>query len=425
MQQAQDYPTMFSHNYIDSTSLGALRLDEIMDESRTSKTKKSYSEKLIDIFEDELVLDVNLLREWHLSESEKLEDSPFFKQIAEYYISAYSTLYDEKINRTTLLENHKITEDFYHYILTQSFRGSIVIPPESQTQRYYLLTDFQTRYIKNINVPVYQENHEEELEYQSIWAEGLPQDTESQVYTKIFNKTPGAELEYKEKEQLNKVKTAYSLMKRTFQDQKRKELITGTKFNKNSFSHIEGVMNIVLSWKYGKPTIDRLLIALLHDAIEDIDWFSKEHIATIFNWDAHVADCVEQITKKPRQSFLSEREKDILSVTDKSKETYKTIKKWAKEKRNKEYFSRFLKQWIQKDVIFVKICDRIHNMTFMDDCSTSHKLRKAEETEKHFLNVDKFRDEENLQEAKKELEKLVIKQRDEANKEVEIKKMKH
>ncbi len=204
--------------------------------------------------------------------------------------------------------------------------------------------------------------------------------------------------------------TAYNLMKQKFSEVIRDDW-------ERYFEHLRAVTNIILDF-IPEPNKEKVLIALLHDSIEDtnIDF----HTLEILFWPK-IAIAVVWLSKKDWKLYITDEETKIFyfnkNHSDKTiKENENTILKplW-KERRNKEYFSHlesfdsmlnYVKtivkeediEWlneneiieITKNIIDVKLADRIHNLSTQWDENNLDKVkRKVEETKDYFLDIAK------------------------------------
>ena len=188
-------------------------------------------------------------------------------------------------------------------------------------------------------------------------------------------------------------KSSYDNMKLQFNETFRDE---GERY----FEHLREVARIIIEMDWSNT--NQVIIALLHDAIEDIALFDFGTIHALTK-DPKIAIAVEAISKKPWQEYLSENE----DRSDKNKEL-------GKVRRNKEYFGHIesiqsfeehIKEiaesndihldsteitTIARNAIQVKFADRIHNLSTQWDPEKTDKVeRKIEETEKYFYAIAK------------------------------------
>jgi len=157
------------------------------------------------------------------------------------------------------------------------------------------------------------------------------------------------------------------------------------------FEHLRWVAYITL--ELPDPSVDKILIALLHDAMEDV-WTKFEDIVYMTD-SKKIALAVEAMTKKPWQDY------------DKNESKWKKL-------RNQEYFwhlksyenmSKYIRElaklrnielseievWeITMNVFDVKFADRIHNLSTQWDENNIKKVeRKIDETRNYFLDISK------------------------------------
>lgn len=194
------------------------------------------------------------------------------------------------------------------------------------------------------------------------------------------------------------ISSGYHLMKQKFCEVARDDW-------ERYFEHLRAVANIVLELPY--PNTDKVLIALLHDSIEDtnIDF----HTLKILYW-VEIAIAVECLSKKDAMTYLNSEE--YTEWKDYSHVEFKKLKELWKERRNKEYFwhlqnfesmKKYVLELAVKDnsnlsdeelnvitqnIIDVKLADRIHNLsTQWDENNTDKVIRKVNETKDYFLGI--------------------------------------
>lgn len=156
-------------------------------------------------------------------------------------------------------------------------------------------------------------------------------------------------------------------------------------------AHIESVSRITLR-ELTHPTSTKVIIALLHDVVEDCD-VSLDEIEAEFWKD--IADAVSLLTKEPLSHYVPHDIADHL--TPEELDIYcQEHKQTLKKDLNQNYFGR-LRPSHNSDAINVKIADRIHNLRTMiwsgnlDDIAFYVK-----ETEKHIITwLENLKESEN------------------------------
>ena len=184
------------------------------------------------------------------------------------------------------------------------------------------------------------------------------------------------------KEMMLDFECAYPLMKKIFLWRERME-----RQNWKAiwyFEHLKWVMKICL-YELPNPNLNKIIIALLHDSLEDIPWFTYNTIDSIF-WE-YIAKWVLHLTKKHWNFYLNEKEKELL--WELWSEFYDKYKKLAKDRRREDYFGSM--KTLNDNYLDVKLADRIHNLRTLDHMP-SHKIeKKIKESEKYFLELSKKR----------------------------------
>ena len=194
--------------------------------------------------------------------------------------------------------------------------------------------------------------------------------------------------------------------------------------------HLRETALITLN-EFDNPNIEKIVISLLHDLIEDFN-ISFKTIKESF-W-IEIALAVKAISKKKTLTFINSedlekiKESWILDENNKLKDEIKTkndnnqlsesqkialfIYGLAREKRNKEYFERFKsfdtlklyikslteKLWIElsdedliiitQNTFYVKLADRLHNLRTQWNPNNFEKTKKKiKETKEYFFKI--------------------------------------
>lgn len=223
------------------------------------------------------------------------------------------------------------------------------------------------------------------------------------VVDKIYNWDIEKNNEFKSLKR--KIWAAYEIMKDQFSETFRDDW-------ERYFEHLREVTNLVLEF-IPNPNSEKVLIALLHDSIEDTD--IDYHVVKVLFW-SKIAIAVEWLSKKDSNLYLDENEKnefnELKRNNELSSDRYLELKNIWKERRNSDYFSHLesfesMKQYVIQlvnndnlnlsdteteeitiNIIDVKLADRIHNLSTQWDENNIDKVRrKIDETKKYFLNI--------------------------------------
>lgn len=125
----------------------------------------------------------------------------------------------------------------------------------------------------------------------------------------------------------------------------------------------------ILTQISSKLTLKQVIIALLHDSIEDLNEVCVNEITRLFWYE--IANSILKLSKRQKSSFIS---------------SYWQI---LREQENKEYF---LWLWhLEDDELEVKLADRIHNLTTLYRLPLEKVKRKMQETREYFLPIAKER----------------------------------
>jgi len=368
-----------------------------LDESIKKKLIDEIPPKLLSIpewkktFADSIKLNISTEKDLFIKEKNWIQDGPKIKKL-------------KKIFRETIIEtlgeNHANIEEskklFYDFLLKQTLSWNISVSAKNisdldflryitKYQQYFLWKTFANKNWKS-TTGLYAGNN-----YQN-WDSYSLEDTNSPIKNERLKKIikpifwDSTDLN-DHKNDIRKIKVAYGLAKRLFQEEERFEKIGNTERHKWAFSHIYGVMQKVLANFENNVSLDdkinRVVISLLHDMLEDVDWFTAEFISKFFWQD--IADSVSSISKKDWKTYLSQDEKKDL----KDPEKYKKMKYIWKQHRDAEYYSHIEELVTENpndiNALYVKLCDRLDNLLSMDEIWVSHIIKKVTETKKYFL----------------------------------------
>lgn len=167
------------------------------------------------------------------------------------------------------------------------------------------------------------------------------------------------------------------------------------------FEHLKDVAYIILD-ELDNPNVDKVVIALLHDIIEDIPWISHGIIEWLF-W-RNIANGIDLLSKKHINEYLHKLTEDQLSLMNESEHWKVSINLVLKEIRNEDYFWHM--ETLSDDILDVKFADRIHNLRTLGWCSENKIKRKINETKKYFLKLAEKRNIKALNLMKQEILQL-------------------
>lgn len=175
---------------------------------------------------------------------------------------------------------------------------------------------------------------------------------------------------------------AYNKMVKAFEWKYRK--ISGERY----FEHLREVANIIL--RMPKPNIDKIIIALYHDSIEDLEKYTFE-VVKDETWSEKIAIAVEAISKKKWESYSNnETEWKRLRNEDyfwklKSFDKMKWYVKLIAKKKSINLTDKELEE-ITLNIFYVKFADRIHNLrTQWCPNDINQVKKKIKETKEYFL----------------------------------------
>ncbi len=212
------------------------------------------------------------------------------------------------------------------------------------------------------------------------------------------------------------INVAYAIAKEKFQWKNRDDW-------DRYFEHLREVTKIIINKEINDDvSIFQVLVALLHDIIEDtdIDADALEKMLSVkiwwVRWDnfpKRVATAVQELSKSDWKSYILSpqdlnlvqtvewiKERKILplewrrntkiELSKKIHQRYSSIEENAKDLRNHDFFSNMVN--LEDDVLNVKFADRIHNLRTQWDPSNKQKvIKKIKETKTYFLPIAKER----------------------------------
>ena len=149
----------------------------------------------------------------------------------------------------------------------------------------------------------------------------------------------------------------YQLILRAYNDAKDAFRYTKRESGERYFEHLRAVSLILIDWLRIKD-YRYIVVALLHDIVEDCKEWSLERLTQEYGQD--IAVWVEWLTKPPKSEFGNDK---LL--------------------RNRIYHRRLLEA--PRGVKIIKLCDRLHNVMTLAECPPEKIKHKTEETVTYYL----------------------------------------
>jgi len=283
-----------------------------------------------------------------------------YNPLVERLLRLYNRKNKTKHKLKYILSQKCLLQDFLDYIFVLSLKWKIRLEPKD-AEKF-------TRFFKE-----FKEHH-----YLTITESDKFYD---EIVEKIYSKNLLDKDDDGVKNWMLAFKSAYSLMKWIFRKKIREGKDDKGKYIRY-FEHLKWVSKIALN-ELPNPNLNKIIIALLHDSIEDIKWFDFDIIKAIYGED--IAKWVQALSKRDIEEYLLEGEEyETLSPQQKEK-----MKRILTERRNEDYFGHM---WdLDDDILDIKFADRIHNLRDIDGCDKNKIIRKIKETEKYFLQLAKDR----------------------------------
>jgi hypothetical protein len=315
--------------------------------SRISLRKRIVSEGKSYI-KEVLLLDLSSIKLHPISSGVLLEDTPQFEQ----FLGIFNMVHKTELLNNDILYSKTNFRSFLKvaYFILGSLNGD---PHKAEFMEAF--DDLEKRYLQKLRSI---ERYYDEIRQTLYYPKGLMKDNKEV------------------RDDMYMFEQAYSLVKLAFRNKTRDS-------HNRYFDHLKAAMEIVLR-ELPNPNLDRVIIALLHDVIEDVPQY-KQTLEPIFG--KYIADGVHLLSKKKLDNYLHEWEKKIYELWDEL--TKKKFDSVAKKRRIKDYFGRL--DELNDDYLAVKFADRLHNLRDMKLVTPEKIQRKIAETEKYFLPVAESR----------------------------------
>ena len=162
---------------------------------------------------------------------------------------------------------------------------------------------------------------------------------------------------------------------------------------KTWFDHLLGVLDNILLWP--NPTIKECILALLHDSVEDIPWYTIQHIKDVYG--EKIANSVNIMTKEPLAYYLRIKHEDNKQAYEYLKDP--VINNITRNFRRENYYGAMPTRWSGDTTdeisaeISVKFADRLDSLKTMymkqpdgsERVDEEYLIKKLWETYKYFL----------------------------------------
>ena len=161
---------------------------------------------------------------------------------------------------------------------------------------------------------------------------------------------------------------------------------------KTYFDHVLWVLDNILAWP--NPTIDKCIIAILHDSIEDIPWYTAQHIKEVYG--AKIANSVNNMSKEPLKYYINMGKYDDIELNKLEDAHGNELINEITRQTRRDYYYGNIKNW-ENDEIDVKFADRLNSLETMyyydektrkQEVDKKYLIKKMGETEKYFLIPD-------------------------------------
>ncbi len=157
---------------------------------------------------------------------------------------------------------------------------------------------------------------------------------------------------------------------------------------KTWFDHVLWVLNNILAWP--NPTIEECIIAILHDSIEEIKWYTAQHIKETYG--EKIANSVNNLSKEPLAYYVKWKWWKNIKLNELEDENRNELtNEITRKTRREHYYGNISNREINE--INVKFADRLDSLNTMYIKNKDGKMvvdkpyliKKIGETEKYFL----------------------------------------
>lgn len=158
---------------------------------------------------------------------------------------------------------------------------------------------------------------------------------------------------------------------------------------KTGFDHLLWVLGNILEWP--NPTIEKCIIAMLHDSIEDIAWYTANHIKNVY-WE-NIANSVNNMAKEPLDYYIKRDWFDNIELNKlEDKNRNELTNEITRKTRREHYYGNISNRW--ENEIEIKFADRLNSLETMyyhndetnkQEVDKQYLIKKLWETEKYFL----------------------------------------
>mgnify|MGYP006948913208 CR=1 FL=1 len=161
---------------------------------------------------------------------------------------------------------------------------------------------------------------------------------------------------------------------------------------KTWFDHLLWVLDNILAWP--NPTIEECIIAMLHDSIEDIPWYTVQHVKEVYG--VEIANSVNNISKQPLEYYINTKDGGKIKLNkleqkDDDGNRKELISEITRKTRREDYYGDIENRWVHETN--VKFSDRLHSLQTMHYYDKNNNknlnkdllIKKLGETEKYFL----------------------------------------
>ncbi len=203
---------------------------------------------------------------------------------------------------------------------------------------------------------------------------------------KVFNKVYiNKEINNSEVQEWMKLfQTAFLEMEWLFGNMPRKEST-----RKTWFDHLLWVLDNILQWP--NPTIEKCIIAILHDSIEDIPWYTANHVKRVYG--EKIANSVNNMAKEPLEYYIKRKWLNDIALNKlEGEDRDELTNEITRKTRREHYYGNISNRW--KNEIEIKFADRLNsletmyyydNKTKKREVDKPYLIKKIKETEKYFL----------------------------------------
>lgn len=247
-------------------------------EEKNNRKPKQFVQVNFDI-QKALKADMPKIEINYIDPTKSMEETKEFRKLLFYF----NQIFESKLDTDGIMYSKTNFRSLYEFIFFNVAQGNIIIKKEIIPEFMEGVQKLQNKYSHNIRSL---EKYYDEIVKTIFYPKGMMKKNKEVI------------------RQMNLFDQAYSLMKVAFDKKKRKG--RGKEEGERYFEHLRRSMEIILR-ELPNPNLNKIIIALLHDVVEDLPRYNIKLIETIYG--KYIAEGVKELTKKAGNSIFYQMKK--------------------------------------------------------------------------------------------------------------------